>query len=303
MSTQTPTPTQADSEAEPLVETNDRNVLHAAYLAFSERIAMVDRDDPLATGVDTLTAAKIIYGALPAIMKHREEAARLPDFDVKVFDDLEGAVQAALFTQYEYQSLSRPPEPIHELLEKSRLMLGRLRVAADALLDSRIFDSGFDGQLNGGVGHAQLAADLSVMARLFEREWTRARGKTAITEEEWQEALRLGDALLRAVATRDQQSNARAEMAELRQKAKVHVTLAYDAVRRAIEFLRWNKGDAAAIVPSLFAGRTLRKPKEDELVDTQPSGPPPIVIPVTPVPPITPAEPDATPNEDEPFTT
>lgn len=299
------TTTQTETQEGVLADAGDRNELHAAFLTLKERIVTVDREDPIANGVDVLAAARIIYGALPEIMKYREPAARLPGFDTRAFDELETATKAAMFTQYEYQMLSRPPEPIHDLLEKARTMLDTLLVGARALVHRGLLDAGFDGELNRGPGHAQLASDVAMMARLFEREWSKLQNKTAITQAEWEEALVLGNELFRAVATREKQSNAREEMALLRQQAKVYLLLAYDSVRRATEYLRWNEGDAARIVPSLFAGRTTRKPKE-EADDTQPAGPSPVVTPiapVTPVAPVTPAKGDPTPTEDEPFTT
>lgn len=302
--------TQTEGEDAVLAKAGDRNKLHAAFITLQDRIATVDREDPVATGVDTLTAARTIFGALPEIMTHRAAAARLPDFDTRAFDELETATKAAMFTQYEYEMLSRPPEPIHDLLEKGRKLLDTLIVGARALVHRGLLDAGFEAELSRGSGHAQLSSDVSRMARLFEREWPKLQNKTAITEAEWQEALELGEQLFLAVATREKQSNAREEMGVLRQQAKVNMILGYDAVRRGIEYLRWNQGDAAKIVPSLFAGRTTRKPKEQDVVDdTLPAGPPPIVVPVTPVAPvspvtpITPAKGAAAPTQDDPFTT
>lgn len=304
---QNPNQDAIETQVDPLSQESDRDLLQGAYVALQARIAEANRDAPVATGIDTLTAAKIIFGALPGIMKYRSQAARLDGFDIRTFDALEQAVHAALFTQYEYQSLSRPPEPVHDLVEKARTMLDRLLFAARALAHSGVISAGFDGQLNGGLGYAQLAADVSVMARVFQREWAVIQGKTAITEAEWSEAKRLGDKLLRVVAEREQQHTAREEMAELRQKAKVFLIETYDEARRAIAYLRWKEGDATQIVPSLFAGRTVRKPKEEEPIDDmQPVEPVPPVVPVTPVSPVTPITPAkgaVAPTDDAPFTT
>jgi hypothetical protein len=68
----------------------------------------------------------------------------------------------------------------------------------------------------------------------------------------------------------------------MRARAFTVFSRAYDQVRRAAMFLRWNEGDPDAIVPSLYAGRGGRgKAAEEkpvgttgtEVADTAPSAP------------------------------
>ena len=45
------------------------------------------------------------------------------------------------------------------------------------------------------------------------------------------------------------------DVARIRDQAFTLMMRAYDEVRRAVTFLRWQQGDADTIAPSLYAGR------------------------------------------------
>lgn len=69
----------------------------------------------------------------------------------------------------------------------------------------------------------------------------------------------LGEKLVNALGTREQSPLVTAEVTQLRQRVFTLFVNAWDQVRRAVSYLRWNDDDVDDIVPSLYAGRTRRK--------------------------------------------
>ena len=86
-------------------------------------------------------------------------------------------------------------------------------------------------------------------------EWPRIQGKTAVTAADLDEAETLADQLLTAVGERAQLPTTTAPTAEIRNAAYTLFARAYNELRRASVYLRWNEGDADTFVPPL-AGRT-----------------------------------------------
>lgn len=75
-----------------------------------------------------------------------------------------------------------------------------------------------------------------------------------------------------------QTGSARAAAAELRVRALSLLVREYEELRRMVTYVRWFEGDADTFVPSLYAGRGGRRPKEDTEVVTDTD------TPVTPFP-------------------
>jgi hypothetical protein len=75
-------------------------------------------------------------------------------------------------------------------------------------------------------------------------------------------AAQLAQRLVTAVGVREQQPVATGAASLQRQQAFTLLLQAYNEVRRAITFLRWNEDDVETIVPSLWAGRGSRAASE-----------------------------------------
>lgn len=274
----------------------DRNELHRAFVAEKSAIEAMDDTDGRANGVDIVTASAIVLRALDGVSIYRDIAASagLP-FDTKAFDQLRSTVWAAQFTQNELRSLSKPPEPIADLIERGRKLLDMLVPAASALVSGGLMRA-FASELKGSRSYQDLALDLQLLGRLFEQHWMRIEAKTHITRAEWDEAQALGVKLFEELQKRDRQTTERDAMALMRLKAKLLLVERYDEVRRVITFLRWKENDAEEIAPSLFAMRMAGRRKsasdvenDDTLLSpTSPNTPPkanPVVQPLpNPVP-------------------
>jgi hypothetical protein len=76
---------------------------------------------------------------------------------------------------------------------------------------------------------------------------------------------------LRAIGEKEQAPAVVADASARRARAFTLFVRAYDQVRRAVTYLRWEDDDADLIAPSLYRGRGAAKPKADGDVAPAPS--------------------------------
>jgi len=118
--------------------------------------------------------------------------------------------------------------------------------------------------LKGVTGHKNIASDVLTLTTLFRTNWQRLTGRTCITLAELDEADAALDALITDLGLREQTPMTKEANAIERQQAYTLFVNAYDQIRRAISFLRWDQGDVDEIAPSLFGGKRRRAATEAE---------------------------------------
>lgn len=117
-----------------------------------------------------------------------------------------------------------------------------------------------------GHGHADLAADVLALGRLFVELWPEVRDKVVVTREEVDRAIALSPLLQEALARHESDQGAVTRHKGRRVVRGQAFTLfhrAYQETRRGIAFLRWHEGDALGIVPSLRVVKVRRGGAEE----------------------------------------
>jgi hypothetical protein len=127
------------------------------------------------------------------------------------------------------------------------------------------------GDFKANVGYKNVTYDLVGLASLLKQNWGKIAGKTAIQASELDAAEALAGQLISALSARDQMPVLIASAAVQRQRNFTLFAQAYDQVRRAISYLRWDNEDLERIAPSLYGGRIVNKKTGD---DTQPGATP-----------------------------
>jgi len=255
-------------------------------------IAQALRADDLATiNIDVPTAVTTAIGALPQIMAFRDKAAALDGFDVSAFDQLETYTMATGVAHTLYMGASAGPAQLVQLNEQAMQLRNTLYADAVALATRGLISGDRIGEFKANIGYKNLAFDLMALSGVLRQNWAKITGKTAIELADLDRADLLCEQIVSAVGTREQAPAVAAESSTQRQQ---HFTLfvnAYDQVRRAIGFLRWNEDDLESIAPSLYSGRNARpKPESPE---PGPVPPPPVPAPaVASTHATTPAAPD-----------
>jgi hypothetical protein len=121
------------------------------------------------------------------------------------------------------------------------------------------------------------------LSGLLRANWDTIGSKTAVQTSELDRARDIGEQIIAAVGTREQAPVLTAAQAQQRQRNFTLFANAYDQVRRAISYLRWNEDDIDDIAPSLYAGRGTGRKKPDAPQPTPAPSPAPSPV-VNPAP-------------------
>jgi hypothetical protein len=125
-----------------------------------------------------------------------------------------------------------------------------------------------------GHGHADTAADLQALGRLYRELWDHVHDKVPVTLEMVERSITLSAELQAALGIREiDEEDPLIEPAGpeyVRAQAFVLFTQAYEECRRGVAYLRWHEDDVVAIVPSLYRrrGRTGARAVEETEMET-----------------------------------
>jgi len=215
--------------------------------------------------VDIATALGTVSGAVQNIQKLRSRIAALTDVSVANVDELPDCVGALAYVNSIYLRASKPPEPLSEMSERGVALRGRLYPDLLRLVERGLLPAGELQNYSGLVGYKIVGNDLMLLGDTAERYWDRIQSKSAITRDEVDEAKRLGFELVTAVGVREVAQTTLAETTQLRLLTYNLLLQHYDEARRAVNYLRWDEGDADKFAPSLYAGRTRRREQTSDV--------------------------------------
>jgi hypothetical protein len=241
-------------------------------------------DEMLQVTIDPLTAVGSARGAYPQIMKLRDQIVALPGFNPNYVDQFETYALATHYTQMLLQAASTPPEQFQELITETATLRETLFNDATALAKRGLISRKPLESLKGPNGFRNIASDVMTLSVVLRSAWPKLVGKTSVTEAELDRAEVLSDQVINDLGLREQAPASIAEVSIDRQKAFTLFMTAYDQLRRAVAYLRWNEGDADSIAPSLYSGRASSKKKTASDINKQ----------TAPTEPITQASPTAT---------
>ena len=228
----------------------------AAFALIKPEMAMLDPESLGKINLDISQAVSIALGALPGLGFLRAAMAKLTDFEIALFDKLETYALGAWYAHL----LALPPasaaNPVQPLLEEASALRIRLLGDAEALAARGLLDLESVQGIRKGQGNMDIANDLVALSALMGASWANIENKTAASAEEVHRAGDLGPLLIAALGVREHGATATpAEAADRKVRAFTLFTTAYDQVRRAVSYLRWNEGDADSLAPSLYKGR------------------------------------------------
>jgi len=220
---------------------------------------------------DIPRAVAIAVGAVPHIANLRDQAAKLPGFDITNVDRL-GVYALAAW----YAHLQGMPEAVAGalagLLEEGKPLRETMLLSAELLAHLDLFNKTAVQDIRADHGNLDTANDLVALSALFATAWTHVENKTPVTWEQVERAAQLGPEILVALGARDQPGAKVSDGStppERRVRAYTLFVNAYGQCRRAVTYLRWAEGDADEIAPSLFANRGRRKTTPEAEADAE----------------------------------
>jgi len=247
-----------------------------AFATVASECAGLSPEQFIHINVDIPRAVAIAVGAVPHIAALRDQAAKLPDFEIRNVDKLGTYALAAWYTH-----LLALPE-VHAsrlaaLLEEAKPLREGMLLAAELLAHKGHFNKKAIEAIRAGQGNLDTANDVVALAAVFAAGWPRVENSTTVEWSEVERASTLGPEILIALGQRDQPGVKlpdASDPVERRQRAYTLFARAYDQCRRAVAYLRWDQGDADEIAPALQTGRGGRKPAiEPELPAAPPAAP------------------------------
>ncbi len=233
-----------------------------AYTLLSPRYGELKPADFAKMNLDVPRAVSLVLGSLPRIellIADMEEALKKPP--TKQIKELKSLALGAWYAHL----LDTPTTSESEkgkLLEEGSKLRVRLLNAAAALADAGLFDPKVVENIRKGSGNIDKANDLVALAALFTQNWVAIESKTAITAQQVEQAATIGPALLVSLSERPLMKQG--ATSETRVRAFTLLNTSYDAIRRAVDYVRWDEGDAELIAPSLYTkGKRKRGANEE----------------------------------------
>ena len=135
------------------------------------------------------------------------------------------------------------------------------------MADAGLFDPKVVENIRKGSGNIDKANDLVALAALFTQNWVAIESKTAITAQQVEQAATIGPALLVSLSERPLMKQG--ATSEARVRAFTLLNTSYDAIRRAVDYVRWDEGDAELIAPSLYTKGKRKRGANEEAVDEE----------------------------------
>ena len=266
-------------DTEEASETTDPLLFETPFNELLPRFQALEPDDIVAVNVDVPTAVATALGAQPKLLELTERLARaLPEFDLELVSKLDDYAFALSHAQtlYSMASASASAELLQLLSKEGTALRETLWTDARTLVLRQLIDGRQLREVKGRGGYRSLAVDLQILAQVFRDEGARVEGKCATSVAEINRAEQLAAALLSTAGLVKHGQTTAAAAADLRARAFTVFTRAYDQIRRAMVYLRWNDGDVDAVAPSLYRGRGGHGKKKMETPEPVPPSPPPL---------------------------
>lgn len=254
----------------------DQVLAEEAYKRAQAKIEAVDAAKVLPINLDITAATATVLGAMGGVIAYRQQVeAEVPRFPVTLFDDIETFAYALLYVNSVYQVSVEPKDELQPLLEQATQKLTVLQADASALAKRGLIPAEILGELSPDRGYKAAAANLQLVYTALDTHWEKIVGKCAVDRAELDLAGRLAARIVRLVGLREQSPSAVADATLTRARAYTLFVNAWDEIRRAIGYVRWQQGDADEIAPSLYANRGKRRPEQPEKPATPPVAPAP----------------------------
>jgi hypothetical protein len=211
-------------------------------------------DSEATRGLDPMLAAGVVKGAREGIEKHREAVrAKFGEEALAILDGLWNDADETRLAQFDFASGSKVSDlgALHsQVLEKHALLV----TDADALANRKLLDRTRVDTARGVQGYRNAANSTMMLVRLFRENTALLGKKTALTEEEVDDAARVALSMLDCMDGREFGTQKLAP-AERRNRCLNKMIQNYGEVRRMLTYLRWWHDDVDAIAPSLWVSR------------------------------------------------
>jgi hypothetical protein len=238
----------------------------AAYERTAAARAAIDPGDLASLRVDMGMAIDTVFAALPRITALRSELAKTA-IDLELIDALGTYAHAAGHALALYNAATTPPEELAAIHQEASGRRAALKSDAMNLALHGLLNRDAVTSLKGEVGFRNVGYDLLSLVAIYREAWERIEGRTAVLAADLDRAEIIAGQLLELAALREARRVTDPNIADSRHRAFTLMHKAYNQVRRALVFLRWETGDASKIAPPLYGKGGRRRDSDDDQND------------------------------------
>ena len=261
----------------------------AAYQALLPRYMELGAAELIAVNADITTVVATMSAAASRLGELRDQIRSVGVSDPDMLDEIGPCADGLDYAEGQYraelQSTGELADLARECGETREMFMVDLRNAAA----HGVIDSGYLSEYSGAPGFKNTIDDVRLLTRLYRNHWPALSGRTCRTLEELDRAEAVIHRMALLGGERGQRTTGSSEVAEMRTRAFTYAVKRYDAVRRVVQFVRWNEGDADSLAPSLWRRRGGKRKPETE--PEQPAPQPQIQLQNQPQPAIGPLGP------------
>jgi hypothetical protein len=229
--------------------------LREALERIRPEMAALEPEELVVVDGDPIADVAMVRGALQQVKPFITEIRALPGFRGEDLDQLDLYASALVQAHTSYLGITAPPEHLVALVEEITFLRELLLSDARKLIQLGVFSELSLEKLRGSTGFRNAASDVTLLVTLLKRSWRDVEGKICITKAELERAEVLAEQLAGPLGLHEQAPATVSAVTRERQQVYTLFVRAYDQLRRAIEYLRWDCGDAAILVPPLAASR------------------------------------------------
>ena len=217
----------------------------------------------LRLNLDVYSVAAKAFGVLPRIRELRPEFERVfCDFDSTLLDRLEVYVTALLHADGVFRVTAMPASDSEGLLEEGRALRPVLLSCLEACAKHGLVSPERWKRLQKTNGFLGVATDLGVLVAIFRAEPVLMQRQGLVGPSDLARGDYISLALLTIAGRRRHRRDNVQEASDMRARAFTLLMRNYERVRLAVQYMRFDHGDADEIAPTLFGKRTSRKQRE-----------------------------------------
>jgi hypothetical protein len=201
--------------------------------------------------VDLVSATSIALGVADRVLGYRDRMLPLPEFRMSSVDSLVDYAQATWFLYVNNLPVTEASEAATLIAEVTELR-AKLLLWAGPLAASGKFEPAAIERIREGSGQKDTASDLVALVGLYRAKWDEVKAMCGVTEGDLERSASIGSAVFMIVSRRENKLASGPSDGSLRvRRAWTLLDRAYSQCRRALQFLRFDEGDADSIAPSL----------------------------------------------------
>lgn len=217
----------------------------------------------LRLNLDVYSVAAKAFGVLPRIRELRPEFERVyREFDSTLLDRLHVYVTALLHADGVFRVTTMPASDSEGLLEEGRELRPVLLSCLEACAKHGLVNPERWKHLQKTNGFLGVATDLGILVAIFRSEPVLMQRQGLVGSTDLARGDYISLALLTIAGRRRHRRDNVQEASDMRARAFTLLMRNYERVRVAVQYMRFDQGDADAIAPTLFGKRTSRKQRE-----------------------------------------